>query len=259
MQPLAGKIALVTGGGTGIGKAIAGALAGAGVRTVITGRTHRTLEATAETIRRSGGSILALTCNVTLRSDIAALKGTIAERLGAVDILINNAGITPAAPFLEMEDSVWDETLAVNVTGVYNCCKAFLPEMVRRRWGRIINIGSTVCKVAYPNISAYVASKHALLGLTRALALDTARFGVTVNAICPGYVNTDLTRDNARRLAKARGVSEAQALETLAHSSPQGRLIDPDEIAALAVMLAGEAGRGISGQGINIDGGAAAA
>jgi NAD(P)-dependent dehydrogenase (short-subunit alcohol dehydrogenase family) len=127
--------------------------------------------------------------------------------------------------------------------------------MIAARWGRIINIGSTVCKVAYPNISAYVASKHALLGLTRALAVETARFGVTVNAICPGYVDTDLTRENARRPAEARGASEAQALDALARSSPQNRLIEPEEIASLVVMLAGAGGRGITGQAINLDGG----
>jgi NAD(P)-dependent dehydrogenase (short-subunit alcohol dehydrogenase family) len=256
MKALAGKIVLVTGGGSGIGKAIAEALAAAGARTVIAGRTRAKLEETAESIRRDGGNGLALTCNVSLRGDVAELKRVIGERLGAVEILINNAGITPAAPFLEMDDCVWDEAIAVNATGAYNCCKAFLPAMIAARWGRIINIGSTVCKVAYPNISAYVASKHALLGLTRALALETARFGVTVNAICPGYVDTGLTRANARHLAEARGASEAQALDALARSSPQKRLIEPAEIAALVVMLAGASGRGITGQAINIDGGA---
>jgi NAD(P)-dependent dehydrogenase (short-subunit alcohol dehydrogenase family) len=193
---------------------------------------------------------------VRLHSDVAELKRVIGERLGSVNILINNAGITPAAPFLDMDDSVWDETIAVNVNGSYHCCKAFLPAMIAARWGRVINIGSTVCKVAYPNISAYVTSKHALLGLTRALALEAARFGVTVNVICPGYVDTELTRDNARRLAEARGASEAQMLDALMHSSPQKRLIDPEEVAALAVMLAGDAARGITGQAINVDGGA---
>ena len=162
MQPLAGKIALITGGGTGVGTAIAAALAAAGAQTVVCGRRRLTLEATAEAIRRAGGGALALTCNVTVRADVAELKRVVAERLGAVDILVNNAGITPAAPFLDMVDRVWDEALAVNATGAYNCCKAFLPDMVRKSWGRIINIGSTVCKIAYPNISAYVASKHAL-------------------------------------------------------------------------------------------------
>jgi NAD(P)-dependent dehydrogenase (short-subunit alcohol dehydrogenase family) len=256
MQPLAGKIALVTGGGKGIGRAIALALAAGGCRTVITGRSRETLEATVEEMRRAGTAVLALTCDVGLRSNVGELKREITARLGAVDILINNAGIAPAAAFLDMEDSVWDETLSVNVNGVYNCCKNFLPEMIAARWGRIINIGSTVCKVAYPNVSAYVTSKHAVLGLTRALALETARFGVTVNAVCPGYVDTGLTEQNARRLAAARGVSDDQALDVLKRSSPQKRLIDPEEVAALAVMLAGDGARGITGQAVNIDGGA---
>jgi NAD(P)-dependent dehydrogenase (short-subunit alcohol dehydrogenase family) len=256
MRALAGKIALVTGGGKGIGKAIALALAGNGIRTVITGRSRETLEAAAEEMRRAGATVLALVCDVRIRSDVGELKRTIAARLGAVDILINNAGMAPAAAFLDMDDSLWDETLSVNVNGVYNCCKAFLPEMIAARWGRIINIGSTVCKVAYPNISAYVTSKHALLGLTRALAVETARFGVTVNAICPGYVDTSLTRQNARRLAAARRMSDDQALDVFKHTSPQKRLIDPEEVAALAVILAGDGARGITGQSINIDGGA---
>src|SRR5689334_12202992 len=128
MQPLAGKIALVTGGGKGIGRAIALALAAGGCRTVITGRSRETLEATVEEMRRAGTAVLALTCDVGLRSNVGELKREITARLGAVDILINNAGIAPAAAFLDMEDSVWDETLSVNVNGVYNCCKNFLPE-----------------------------------------------------------------------------------------------------------------------------------
>jgi NAD(P)-dependent dehydrogenase (short-subunit alcohol dehydrogenase family) len=256
MKPLAGKIALVTGGGKGIGRAIALALAANGIRTVITGRSRETLEATAQELRRFGAAVLAVTCDVTHRSDVRVLKSDITSRFGAVEILINNAGAAPAAAFLEMEDRVWDETLAVNATGAYNCCKAFLPAMIAARWGRIINIGSTVCKIAYPNISAYVASKHALLGLTRALAIETARFGVTVNALCPGYVDTGLTQTSAHRLAAARGWSDDQVFDVLKSSSPQKRLIDADEVAALAIVLASEGARGITGQAINVDGGA---
>jgi NAD(P)-dependent dehydrogenase (short-subunit alcohol dehydrogenase family) len=256
MQPFAGKVALVTGGGRGIGRAIAAVLAAGGCRTVITGRSRQTLEATAEEMRRSGGDVLPVACDVSDRSAVAELKREVAGCYGAVSILVNNAGKASAASFLDMDDRLWDETMAVNVNGVYNCCKAFLSQMIDSRWGRIINIGSTVCKVAYPNISAYVTSKHALLGLTRALAIETARFGITVNVLCPGYVDTDLTRENARRLAAARGISDGQALDTLKSSSPQKRLIDPEEIAAITVMLASEAARGITGQAINIDGGA---
>ena len=256
MQTLAGKNALVTGGGKGIGRSIALALAANGCRVAITGRSRGPLEDTAQDLRRLGADALAVACDITRRSEVEALKGFVTQRLGRVEILINNAGIAPAASFLEMEDSLWDEVLRVNVTGAYNCCKAFLPDMIAARSGRIINIGSTVCKVAYPRISAYVTSKHALLGLTRALALETARFGVTVNAICPGYVDTALTQENARRLAAERGMSAEQALDLLKSSSPQKRLVDPREIAALAVMLAGEAATGITGQAINIDGGA---
>ncbi|HTM10080.1 MAG TPA: SDR family NAD(P)-dependent oxidoreductase [Verrucomicrobiae bacterium] len=255
MREIAGKTALVTGGGKGIGKAIALAFAAHGSRIVITGRNRETLEATAEEMRRGGAAVLAVACDVSRRPEVAELKREITGRFGGIEILVNNAGVAPAAAFLDMEDKLWDETMAVNVNGVYNCCKAFLPAMVASRWGRIINVGSTVCRVAYPNISAYVTSKHALLGLTRALAVETARFGVTVNAVCPGYVDTGLTQHNAQKLAAARGITDDQALDFFKQSSPQKRLIDPDEIATLAVMLAGDGARGITGQAIQIDGG----
>ena len=256
MQLFDGKVALVTGGGKGIGRAIAVALASGGCRTVITGRSSEALAATTEELRRGGAVVLPVPCDVSDRNAVAELKREIAGRFGAVSILVNNAGRASAASFVEMEDRLWDETMAVNVNGAYNCCKAFLPDMIASRWGRIINIGSTVCKVAYPNISAYVTSKHALLGFTRALAIETARFGITVNILCPGYVDTALTRENARRLAAARGISDDQALDALKSSSPQKRLIDPEEIAAMTVMLASDGARSITGQAINIDGGA---
>jgi NAD(P)-dependent dehydrogenase (short-subunit alcohol dehydrogenase family) len=172
-----------------------------------------------------------------------------------VQILVNNAGMAPAAEFLEMPEDLWDEVMRVNLNAAYHCCKTFLPSMIASGWGRIINIASTTARVAYPKIAAYATSKHALLGLTRSLAVETARSGITVNAICPGYVNTELTRDNARRLAANRGQSQDEALALMAASSPQRRLIEPDEVAFVALMLASERARGITGQGIHVDGG----
>jgi NAD(P)-dependent dehydrogenase (short-subunit alcohol dehydrogenase family) len=169
---------------------------------------------------------------------------------------VNNVGVAPAAGFLEMPDSLWDEVMRVNVSSAYNCCKAFLPAMVGARWGRIINIASTVARVAYPGISAYATSKHAILGLTRSLAIESARSGVTVNAVCPGYVNTELTRENAQRLAEKRGQSLDEALTLMAASCPQRRLIEPEEVAYVTLMLASDRARGITGQAIQVDGGA---
>jgi NAD(P)-dependent dehydrogenase (short-subunit alcohol dehydrogenase family) len=256
MHDLRDKVVLVTGGGKGIGRAIALAFAARGSRVVIAGRTQAALDAVAAEIHRRHPKVLPLACDVTQKKAIEELQKRIASELGAVEVLVNNAGIAPAASFLEMEDSLWEEVLRVNLTGTYYCCKAFLPEMVRARWGRIINIASTTAKISYANISAYASSKHAVLGLTRSLAVETAKFGVTVNAVCPGYVDTGLTQKNAALLAQKRGKPVDDALEMLKSASPQRRLIEPGEVADLTVMLASDAARGITGQAINVDGGA---
>jgi NAD(P)-dependent dehydrogenase (short-subunit alcohol dehydrogenase family) len=155
-----------------------------------------------------------------------------------------------------MDDQLWEEVMKINLMGAYYCCKIFLPGMIASGWGRIINIASTVAKVAYPYVSAYTASKHGLLGLTRALAVEMARTGVTVNAICPGYVDTELTLNNARLMAERTGKSVEKVLELFRSTSPQNRLIAPEEVADLAVMLASNSAGAITGQAINVDGGA---
>ncbi|HXF76784.1 MAG TPA: SDR family oxidoreductase, partial [Methylomirabilota bacterium] len=160
------------------------------------------------------------------------------------------------ARLIDMADELWDDTLATNLTGAYNCCKVFLPAMIKAKWGRIINIASTTAKVGYSHVTAYAASKHGLLGLTRSLALETATQGVTVNAICPGYVDDERTRENARLMAEKTGKSAEEVLRIFASSAPQNRLIAPDEVASLALLLASETLSGMTGQAINVDGGA---
>lgn len=256
MDDVKGKIVLVTGGSRGIGRAIALAFAAHGSHVVLTGRTQATLDSVADEIQQLGGKALPLTCDVSKKQEVEAVKERVNKQLGPVQILVNNAGIAPAAGFLEMPDHLWEEVLRVNLTGTYNCCKVFLPEMIATKWGRIINIASIVAKVAYSHTSAYTTSKHAVLGLTRALALEMARSGVTVNAICPGYVETDLTLSNARLLAEKTGKGVEDALGLFKGSSPQNRLIATEEVAELALMLAAKAAGGITGQAINIDGGA---
>ena len=256
MQDLEGKVVLVTGGGSGIGRAIALAFAAQKSRVAITGRTQATLDAVAEEIRHAGAAALPRMSDVTQKTQVETLRQEISSRFGPVQVLVNNAGIAPAAGFVEMQDSLWEEVMRVNLTGTYNCCKVFLAEMLASNWGRIINIASTVAKVAYSHISAYVTSKHAVLGLTRALAVETAQFGVTVNAVCPGYVDTGLTRRNALLMAEKRGKPLDDSLKILASTSPQKRLIEPEEVAHLALMLASESAKGITGQAINVDGGA---
>jgi len=256
MAGLVNTIVLVTGGSGGLGRVLASAFVRQGSRVVITARSEAKLKAAAEELGREGGQVLALPCDVTDKTQVEGLAEAIRARWGAVQILINNAGIAKAASFLETTDEMWDEILRTNLTGVFYCCKVFLPGMIDAKWGRIINIGSTTSKVGYSHVVAYVSSKHGLLGLTRALALETARSGITVNAICPGYLDDELTRANAQRMAEKTGKSVEQILASFASTAPLRRLIDPDEVAALALLLAGEKMGGMTGQAVSVDGGA---
>jgi NAD(P)-dependent dehydrogenase (short-subunit alcohol dehydrogenase family) len=250
------KIVLITGGSGGLGRALASVFATQGHRVVITARNQDKLDATAEQMATNGQQVVALPCNVTDRDQVKSLAEKIATRLGAVQILINNAGIARAVNFADMPDDLWDETLETNLTGAYNCCKIFLAGMIQAKWGRIINIASTTAKVGYSHVTAYTASKHGLLGLTRSLALETAQQGITVNAICPGYVDDERTRENAKLMAEKTGKSTQEILQVFAASAPQHRLIAPEEVASLALLMASEKLAGMTGQAINVDGGA---
>ena len=256
MNGLQNKVVLVTGGSGGLGRALGRAFAREGCRVVLSARNEAKLKAAAEEMSREGGAALALPCDITEKDQVLRLAEAIRARWGPVQILINNAGMAKAASFLQMPDSLWDEILKTNLTGTYNCCKVFLPGMIEARWGRIINIGSTTSKVAYSHVSAYVSSKHGLLGLTRVLALETARLGITVNAICPGYLDDELTHANAKQMAEKTGKTVEQILSMFASSAPQQRLIAPEEVADLALMLASEKLASVTGQAISIDGGA---
>jgi len=251
-----GKIVLITGGSGGLGHALASVFAAQGCRVAISARNRESLQKAADELARNGAQVRAFACDVTQRDEVKGLADEIARDWGAVQILINNAGIARAVSFADMPDTLWDDTLATNLTGSYNCCKIFLPAMVRAHWGRIISIGSTTAKVGYPHVTAYTASKHGLLGLTRSLALETARLGVTVNMICPGYIDDERTRENARVMAESTGKSVDDILKLFAASAPQNRLIEPQEVASLALLMASEKLSGMTGQAINVDGGA---
>lgn len=250
------KIVLVTGGGSGIGAAIAGAFAERGCRVVIAGRDESKLVTAAESMAQNGAQLRAIACDVTRREQVRELRQRIQELWGDVQILVNNAGIASAVSFADMADETWDKTLETNLTGAYNCCKVFLPAMVKAKWGRIVNIASTTAKVGYSHVTAYTASKHGLLGLTRSLALETARVGVTVNAICPGYVDDERTRENARIMGENTGKGADAVLKLFAVAAPQNRLIDASEVAELACLIASPEMSGMTGQAINVDGGA---
>lgn len=249
-------MALITGGGRGIGRAIALAFAREGADAAVAARTLAEVEAVAEAIRALGRRAIAIPCDVTDPEAVAACVRKAEAELGPIQILVNNAGVAVSARLTETDDDLWQRHLMVNMTGAFYMSRAVLPGMLARKWGRIINIASTAARQGYAYTAAYTASKHGLLGLTRALALEVVEANITVNALCPGFVATDLTWEAARRIAEKTGRSYEEAVKTLAGFSPQKRLIEPEEVAHLAVLLGSEEARGITGQAINIDGGA---
>ncbi|TMD35593.1 MAG: SDR family oxidoreductase [Chloroflexi bacterium] len=243
---LVGKRAVVTGAGRGIGRCIALALAEAGADVAVSARTANDIEALVAEIRATGRQGVGVTCDVTVPEQVQQMMTAVTEGLGGIDILVNNAGNAGSHKFLNHPDELWQRMLAVNLTSIYYVTKAFVPMLIDQRSGRIINIAS---------IAAYTAAKHGALGLTRALAVELLPYNITVNAICPGYVNTPMTDASISNIKARTGMTEAQAREALEKTSPQRRLIEADEVAAVAVFLAQESSRGITGQAINIDGG----
>ncbi len=254
---LADKTALITGGGRGIGRAIAFAFAREGARVCVAARTVQQLEEVASEIQSECGTKVAIAaCDVADAASVTrAFASAAAEFGGGVDILVNNAGIAQSAPLVKTSDELWQRHLAVNLTGTFLCTRAALPAMIERGWGRVINIASIAGKTGAPYIAAYTASKHGVLGLTRSLALEVATKGVTVNAICPGYVETEMAEQAIHNISDKTGKSEAEARDVLNRMSPQNRLVTPEEVAALALLLSSHEGRGINGQAINVDGG----
>ena len=254
---LADRIAFITGGGRGIGRAVALVFAREGARVALVARTAAEVERTAQEIADECKVETAhAACDVSERGSVEHAFSTVRERLGrGPDILVNNAGIAESAPLVKTSDEVWQRHLAINLTGTFYCTRAALPAMIERGWGRVINIASIAGKTGAPYIAAYAASKHGVLGLTRSAALEVARKGVTVNAICPGYVDTEMTTRAISNIEATTGRSAADALEAIRNMSAQRRLVTPEEVAALALLLASEQGRGITGQAINVDGG----
>lgn len=245
-----GRTALITGGGRGIGRAIALRLAEEGASVLVTGRTVDKLQEVAEA---TGG--IAVPMDLADRSATQASVEAIRDRVPRVDILINNAGIAEGAPLTRTSDALWDRILHVNAWGSLAMCRSFMPGMAEAGWGRVVNIASIAGLAGQAYTAAYCASKHAVVGMTRALALEYARKGVTVNAVCPGWVETDMAQDAIDRIAESTGRSGESARATLEKQSPQGRLVEAEEVAALVAMLCRDESRGIHGQAIPVDGG----
>src|SRR6185503_5292128 len=254
---LENKIALITGGGRGIGRAIALSFADAGAQILIAARTASQVESVSHEIMNQFHSrTLAVTCDVSNVKSVEAMFAEAAEFFGrGPDILVNNAGIAESAPISKTDDELWDRHLAINLSGSFYCTRAALPQMAERGWGRIINIASIAGKTGAPYIAAYSASKHGLLGLTRSTALEMAAKGITANAICPGYVDTEMTTRGVENITRKTGRSADEAMEAIRKMSPQNRLVTSEEVAALALLLASEEGGAINGQAINVDGG----
>lgn len=213
------------------------------------------LQSVADDVRALGRRVLAFKCDITKLSAVSELATAVQEELGPVDILVNNAGIAESHKFAGHPDHLWEQTLALNLSAVYHVTKAFYPSMTQRQWGRIIMIASIAGKVGLKYASAYAASKHGLLGFTRSIALEAAAHNITVNAVCPGYVDTPMTKRTIGNIVSRTDMTETEARSLLARNNPQNRLVDPSEVAAMVVMLATDSAHGINGQAINVDGG----
>jgi NAD(P)-dependent dehydrogenase (short-subunit alcohol dehydrogenase family) len=253
-----GKTALVTGGARGIGAACAQALLLRGARVTLAGRDAQALAAAQASMAAAsppGAEIAIQVLDVADEDSVRAGFAAAAERFGRIDILINNAGQAAAAPFGKTAAALWQRMLDVNLTGTFHCAQAALPAMLEAKWGRIVNVASTAGLTGYRYATAYTAAKHGVVGLTRALALEVATKGVTVNAVCPGYTDTDIVRDASANIVAKTGRGEEEARAELAAGNPQKRLVQSEEVANAVVWLCLAESAAMNGQSIAVAGG----
>ncbi|MDX8526030.1 SDR family NAD(P)-dependent oxidoreductase [Mesorhizobium sp. MSK_1335] len=250
-REMIGKHALVTGGGSGVGKAIAESLADAGVNVTICGRREMTLAEVA----KENDRIFGLAADVTNEAEMADVYRKAQAARGPFDIVVANAGMAGSAPAHKTSLADWQRTLDVNLTGSFLTVKPALPGMLARKQGRIVFVASTAGLKGYAYVAPYVAAKHGVVGLMRALAAETAKSGVTVNAVCPGFVETEMLEESVRRIVEKTGRSANEARASLTATNPQGRFIQPEEVAAAVLWLCSDTARSITGQAISVSGG----
>jgi NAD(P)-dependent dehydrogenase (short-subunit alcohol dehydrogenase family) len=252
--PLAGRHAIVTGGGRGIGAAVSTSLAQSGARVTLMGRDRAALDAHARALQ-AFANVQAVAVDVTDATSVDVAFSDAARRYGPATILVNNAGQAASAPFANVDLALWDRMLRVNLTGTYLATQAVVPGMLDAGFGRVVNVASTAGLAGYPYVSAYCAAKHGVIGLTRALAMEFARRNITVNAVCPGYTDTDIVREAIANIGAKTGRTAEEALAELTRNNPQRRLVRPDEVASAVVWLCLPASDAVTGQAISVSGG----
>ncbi len=256
---LRGRHALVTGGARGIGLACARALAGRGAEVTLLGRNLQALEAARLSLAGDGITVGVAAADIARPEEVAGAFEAARAARGPIHILVNNAGQALSERFDRTSAQLWERMLQVNLSGTFHCTQAALPDMLQGGWGRVINVASTAGLIGYAYVAAYCAAKHGVVGLTRALAQEVARKGITVNAVCPGYTETDIVREAVDNIMKKTGMDEAAARARLAERNPQGRLVSAAEVADTVAWLALPASASVNGQAIAVDGGEAAA
>lgn len=249
-------MAFVTGGGRGVGRACAAEIARAGAAVALAARSADQIGRAAAEVEASGGRAIGVVCDVTDRRQVEAAVARTREELGPVTVLVAAAGIARGMPFSETTDADWEEHLRTNATGAFYAIRAVLPDMLDAGWGRIVAVASVASKAASRYTAAYTASKHALLGLIRSVAIEYTDRGITANAVCPGYLATDMTFRNIERISARSGRPPEEVRRILERFSPQRRLFTAEEVASLVAFLCSDAARGINGQGLVLDGGA---